>query len=1305
MHLKYLLIPAIVFCGCNNGSEEKSNNLIPQVKSSQNLNLKSPGPNISLNTDVDEKAKAVEALAAARKESGEESNNRIPKGASSQNLIYKSPGPNTSLNPDVKAKAAADPVELVESRKIAQTVVKYWASQFKWIKTSCNFESVRKVLLQGDTTLIHGVYERFDDGMSGLSWKRGCEHLANLGEIKDEAAIVKALNAAMTPAGSDRNSIEDYIMAFENDISRRNLLLNSLRNAQLTEDMVQLINRAASLCRTKDNWSGISDSLVALSKHPDQSSGDALTCFKKVIAGRECMFKLTEFEAVLLLRESARKLYSDQAKRYHWVNQVSCDHARALRELEKKSAEFLNDFTALMSGEISPIGWIYTCIGVYSSDEDFNRSVRLFLSMESDPRFYDLVLRSLAVVDPIKYRGWAVGEFLKKVELDNQFTRTLLVAIKRCNSLERWNSVMTTLLAMRDRPGSAAVEDAATACFVNVSRGEECKFVMPPVFDNALLSEGQEIQERADSMGLGNFDWRDFDHVIVIPDVNGDDESFILSLWKGFCAVEYRFIEFDAFDEALRRVAAGVEFTSESHSPVKYDVPHEGAKLSRQGQRVAVVQLGNLITQGSNSYLCMQILASIEEVIGYKVIFTLGNQESQMLKLARSVDTRPQFKKYSLEYMDEDDRKRFPGDGSSETLAAIFAPTGAISNFLVQTGLVLARIGGPVTDSEKPYMIDPEGSPDTLFVHGGLELLWLWNAVDPKEVPRSLFGTLNGLSPKQPSYSVDDMKRFQEIKFDWKTLISSVNSQERRNFVDPQCPLLQSELMQGPCWTRRYSEAPRRVKADKKKLCEELDEVMKRLRVSRIVAGHEHLSNNRVRTFCDNKFIISHVMLGRGVSMDQPNQHLALVMSFKYKRLSSIVAHYASHATNGYEAIVPLLRNPVVSMVLHAMPASPVPIPFQLPSYAIESAMVHESIRPFFVELMASDKNNVKSTPYLIYDGEILPGDRRIKIGDRIARQPFAMVFHIGNDGNQVIKYELICYKNAGVVPEIMRDFWFLREAAKLGVSPPVEFLSPPAKLPPYKKPKTDFQSEYLKDCLEGSDSHVRYMVMGRIEKTVADLMRQEDMPIEERFVLGLKMGVSVLAKIKELHDKDIIHGEVCPGNIALLDGTDNFGLIDFGRAKFVSELVPGTKLSSPQAGGCYTTFYQMDGFGYSFRDDVILAVEAVAFLMTGLAVVKKCYAFHQDNKKMYEFHKSGSLFEEFDGGVLKAMLEGFSSEKARHILNRLKAVLHLGRSVKDVGSRPDYDKISKYFSEALAIYEGRLLEPIQEVPQDDLTS
>ena len=1043
----------------------------------------------------------------------------------------------------------------------------------------------------------------------------------------------------------------------------------------------------------------------------------------------------TDFEAVLPLRESARKLFSDQAKRYHWVNEVSCDHARALRELEKKSAEFLNDLTALLSGEISPIGWICTCIGVYSSDKDFNRSVRFFLSMESDPRFYDLVIRSLELVDPTKNQGWVVGEFLKKVELDIPFTRTLLEAIKRCESLERWNSVMSTLLAMRDRPGSVAVEDAFSACFDKVARGEKCEFVMPPVFDNALLSEGQEIQERADSMGLGNFDWRDFDHVIVIPDVNGDDESFILSLWRGFHAVEKNPIvipdvngedasfilsllrvshaveknpiKFDAFNEALRRVAAGVEFPSESDSPVKYDVPHEGAKLSTQGQRVAVVQLGDLITQGSkitqgsNSYLCMQILASIEEVIGYKVIFTLGNQESQMLKLARSVDTRPQFKKYSLEYMDEDDRKRFPGDGSSETLAAIFAPTGAISNFLVQTGLVLARIGGPVTDSEKPYMIDPEGSPDTLFVHGGLELLWLWNAVDPKEVPRSLFGTLNGLSPKQPSYSVDDMKRFQEIKFDWKTLISSVNSQERRNFVDPQCPLLQSELMQGPCWTRRYSEAPRRVKADKKKLCEELDEVMKRLRVSRIIAGHVELEGNRVKTFCDNKFIISHVMLGRGFYRNQSNQQLALVMSFKSKRLSSIVAHYASHATNGYKADVPLLINPVFSMVLHAMPDLPVPNPFQPPWYAIELKRVHGSIQQFFVELMASDKNNVQSTPYLIYDGEILPDGRLIKIGDLIARKENAMVFHIGNDGKQVIKYELICYKNAGVVPEIMRDFWFLREAAKLGVSPPVEFLSPPAKLPPYKKPKTDFQSEYLKDCLEGSDSHVRYMVMGRIEKTVADLMRQEDMKIEERFVLGLKMGVSVLAKLKKLHGKDIIHGDVHPGNIALLDGKDNFGLIDFGRAKFVSELVPRPKVHSPQGGGCYTTFYQMDGFGYSFRDDVILAVEAVAFLMTGLAVVKKCYAFHQDNKKMYEFHKSGSLFEEFDGGVLKAMLEGFSSEKARHILNRLKAVLHLGRSVKDVRARPDYDQISTYFYDALAIYEDRLPEPIQEVPQD----
>ena len=114
MRFKYLLVPAIVFCGCNNGNEEKSNNQIPQGKSSQNLDYNSPGPNISLNPDVDRKEQAVEALAAARKESGEESNNGITKGESSQNLNYQSSGQSISPNLDFdrEAKATVQAAEL-----------------------------------------------------------------------------------------------------------------------------------------------------------------------------------------------------------------------------------------------------------------------------------------------------------------------------------------------------------------------------------------------------------------------------------------------------------------------------------------------------------------------------------------------------------------------------------------------------------------------------------------------------------------------------------------------------------------------------------------------------------------------------------------------------------------------------------------------------------------------------------------------------------------------------------------------------------------------------------------------------------------------------------------------------------------------------------------------------------------------------------------------------------------------------------------------------------------------------------------
>ena len=167
----------------------------------------------------------------------------------------------------------------------------------------------------------------------------------------------------------------------------------------------------------------------------------------------------------------------------------------------------------------------------------------------------------------------------------------------------------------------------------------------------------------------------DYSHVVVLPDVHGDVDALLRSLWLAWTKVESSVIEYESFSAALMDAADEVEFPL---SP-----------LSGRSD-VALIQLGDLIDRGPHSFDCLRVLEVAERVIGWHTIRLLGNHEILALlgkgsEFAHPVD-------------DLRDIEVYPASGYARRMVSDF------NTIAVLDGAPHAR---------------------TLFVHGGFDIEWL----------------------------------------------------------------------------------------------------------------------------------------------------------------------------------------------------------------------------------------------------------------------------------------------------------------------------------------------------------------------------------------------------------------------------------------------------------------------------------------------------------------------------------------------------------------------------------------------------
>lgn len=171
----------------------------------------------------------------------------------------------------------------------------------------------------------------------------------------------------------------------------------------------------------------------------------------------------------------------------------------------------------------------------------------------------------------------------------------------------------------------------------------------------------------------------DYSHIVVIPDVHGDKEAFLRSLWLAQAKIE----------PGSRRDFAA--FSSAFTEAIK-DVNRPGKPLDTLRDNVMLVQMGDLVDRGPFGEECVKIMQVVPAVLGWHTKQLIGNHE--LLNV--------------------------PGSRRGET-GDLFITGSPLRAELNSKFLVSAKLSGFVNAGT----ITQETNPNTLFVHAGMNVEWL----------------------------------------------------------------------------------------------------------------------------------------------------------------------------------------------------------------------------------------------------------------------------------------------------------------------------------------------------------------------------------------------------------------------------------------------------------------------------------------------------------------------------------------------------------------------------------------------------
>ena len=373
-----------------------------------------------------------------------------------------------------------------------------------------------------------------------------------------------------------------------------------------------------------------------------------------------------------------------------------------------------------------------------------------------------------------------------------------------------------------------------------------------------------------------------------------------------------------------------------------------------------------------------------------------------------------------------------------------------------------------------------------------------------------------------------------------------------------------------------------------------------------------------------------------------------------------------------------LRRERLVFADLKEGPSEPVIVnwvPMRLADTVIAS--MSPTVRDLVHEQALLDEKEMDSCPLIHHADQItrINGVRQRLVFDRqIARQQFSTLFLTTRSPNQyVVKYQCDCEEVLGIHP-LLRDFWFLRALNQTDIAPKVYYVSPAVRWTSPLTAKTDFtlSDTEKRACMQNSS--IRYLVMARGVASMYQVVKHlYKGPI--RFLDAMFVMDSLIEKIQRMHSFGIIHGDIHPGNVMLMRKDRwEIGLIDFGSAMFQDELATmPTYMHRPMSYvHSYFSHWNVEGFRFSYRDDVFKALYVGAYLLNGDGYTEYMRQLERSATEMIQFKKFSFMFT-FPGG--RDILSGLSVDQANRarIFGHLDRALGIARAVDQLDGFPDY--------------------------------
>jgi hypothetical protein len=345
---------------------------------------------------------------------------------------------------------------------------------------------------------------------------------------------------------------------------------------------------------------------------------------------------------------------------------------------------------------------------------------------------------------------------------------------------------------------------------------------------------------------FGHLDPRAFKNTVILPDIHGDFDSLVKSLWIAFRDVD--------------RQIPLAEF--KSHIDTFLIDDELGAnKLASKPDDTILVQLGDIVDRGPHGLECLRVMDIIEKAIGWRTVRLYGNHEL-MSHMGKSGD-----------FIHPEEVKSFDRFyGSQGARNTEFAPGGSLWKHITDVSIMAARIGPSVDPDDISNDLSSDGtfplsSASTLFVHGGIDLHWIDQVDSGLPDPSRLLRRLNGMANMA----------FQSTERNERVMVDIIGERT------------------APLWTRDLAQL------DQRYICKRvLPRILKRFQVARIIVGHTPQYDRQMKSLCHSRLILADATMSRWMFTDPlmaKGNPTALVMKQGDGQLYAMHALYYDTAT------------------------------------------------------------------------------------------------------------------------------------------------------------------------------------------------------------------------------------------------------------------------------------------------------------------------------------------------------------------------------------------------------------------------